>query len=113
MRYRGYGLPIAEIVSEGNIGLMQAVKRFDPDRGVRLATHAMWWIRASIQEYILRSWSLVKIAASVSQVRIKKPRPLRSVALRVVRLGVLLLKLLLLVRAAQQEHTAKPGDIHP
>jgi RNA polymerase sigma-32 factor len=71
MRYRGYGLPIAEIVSEGNIGLMQAVKRFDPDRGVRLATHAMWWIRASIQEYILRSWSLVKIAASVSQVRIK------------------------------------------
>src|SRR4051794_6474828 len=67
MRYRGYGLPIAEIVSEGNIGLMQAVKRFDPDRGVRLATYAMWWIRATIQEYILRSWSLVKIAASPSQ----------------------------------------------
>jgi RNA polymerase sigma-32 factor len=67
MRYRGYGLPIAEIVSEGNIGLMQAVKRFDPDRGVRLATYAMWWIRATIQEYILRSWSLVKIAASASQ----------------------------------------------
>ena len=67
MRYRGYGLPIAEIVSEGNIGLMQAVRRFDPDRGVRLATYAMWWIRASIQEYILRSWSLVKIAASASQ----------------------------------------------
>jgi RNA polymerase sigma-32 factor len=67
MRYRGYGLPIAEIVSEGNIGLMQAVKRFDPDRGVRLATYAMWWIKASIQEYILRSWSLVKIAASASQ----------------------------------------------
>ncbi|WP_420738228.1 RNA polymerase sigma factor RpoH [Bradyrhizobium japonicum] len=67
MRYRGYGLPIAEIVSEGNIGLMQAVKRFDPDRGVRLATYAMWWIRASIQEYILRSWSLVKIAAGPSQ----------------------------------------------
>jgi len=67
MRYRGYGLPIAEILSEGNIGLMQAVKRFDPDRGVRLATYAMWWIRATIQEYILRSWSLVKIAASASQ----------------------------------------------
>jgi RNA polymerase sigma-32 factor len=67
MRYRGYGLPIAEIVSEGNIGLMQAVKRFDPDRGVRLATYAMWWIRAAIQEYILRSWSLVRIAASSSQ----------------------------------------------
>jgi RNA polymerase sigma-32 factor len=67
MRYRGYGLPISEIVSEGNIGLMQAVKRFDPDRGVRLATYAMWWIRATIQEYILRSWSLVKLAASASQ----------------------------------------------
>src|SRR6266404_8720391 len=67
MRYRGYGLPIAEIVSEGNIGLMQAVKRFDPDQGVRLATYAMWWIRATIQEYILRSWSLVKIAASAGQ----------------------------------------------
>src|SRR6201994_901767 len=67
MRYRGYGLPIAEIVSEGNLGLMQAVKRFDPDRGVRLATYAMWWIRATIQDYILRSWSLVKIAASASQ----------------------------------------------
>jgi RNA polymerase sigma-32 factor len=67
MRYRGYGLPIAEIVSEGNIGLMHAVKRFDPDRGVRLATYAMWWIRANIQEYILRSWSVVKIAASASQ----------------------------------------------
>lgn len=67
MRYRGYGLPIAEIVSEGNIGLMQAVKRFDPDRGVRLATYAMWWIRATIQEYIIRSWSLVKIAASAAQ----------------------------------------------
>jgi RNA polymerase sigma-32 factor len=67
MRYRGYGLPIAEIVSEGNIGLMQAVKRFNPDRGVRLATYAMWWIRATIQEYILRSWSLVKVAASRNQ----------------------------------------------
>jgi len=67
MRYRGYGLPITDLVSEGNIGLMQAVKRFDPDRGVRLATYAMWWIRATIQEYVLRSWSLVKIAASASQ----------------------------------------------
>src|SRR6187399_2047716 len=67
MRYRGYGLPISEIVSEGNVGLMQAVKRFDLDRGVRLATYAMWWIRASIQEYVLQSWSLVKIAASASQ----------------------------------------------
>jgi RNA polymerase sigma-32 factor len=67
MRYRGYGLPIADIVSEGNIGLMQAVKRFDPDRGVRLATYAMWWIKATIQEYVLRSWSLVKMTASASQ----------------------------------------------
>jgi RNA polymerase sigma-32 factor len=67
MRYRGYGLPIGDIVSEGNIGLMQAVKRFDPDRGVRLATYAMWWIKASIQEYILRSWSLVRIGASATQ----------------------------------------------
>ena len=67
MRYRGYGLPIADIVSEGNVGLMQAVKRFDPDRGVRLATYAMWWIRATIQEYVLRSWSLVKIAANATQ----------------------------------------------
>jgi len=70
MRYRGYGLPIADIVSEGNIGLMQAVKRFDPDRGVRLATYAMWWIRATIQDYVLRSWSLVKMAASASQKRL-------------------------------------------
>jgi RNA polymerase sigma-32 factor len=67
MRYRGYGLPIADIVSEGNVGLMQAVKRFDPDRGVRLATYAMWWIRATIQDYVLRSWSLVKIAANAAQ----------------------------------------------
>ena len=67
MRYRDYGLPIADIVSEGNVGLMQAVKRFDPDRGVRLATYAMWWIRATIQEYVLRSWSLVKIAANATQ----------------------------------------------
>src|SRR4029077_8253704 len=70
MRYRGYGLPIADLVSEGNIGLMQAVKRFDPDRGVRLATYAMWWIKATIQEYVLRSWSLVKISANHSQKRL-------------------------------------------
>ena len=67
MGYRGYGLPIGEIVSEGNVGLMQAVKRFEPERGFRLATYAMWWIRASIQEYILRSWSLVKMGTSFSQ----------------------------------------------
>ena len=62
MGYRGYGLPISEVVSEGNVGLMQAVKRFEPEKGFRLATYAMWWIKASIQEYILRSWSLVKWA---------------------------------------------------
>ncbi|MBL9098444.1 MAG: RNA polymerase sigma factor RpoH [Alphaproteobacteria bacterium] len=67
MGYRGYGLPLAEIVSEGNVGLMQAVKRFDPERGFRLATYAMWWIKASIQEYILRSWSLVKIGTTAAQ----------------------------------------------
>ncbi len=67
MGYRGYGLPIGEIVSEGNVGLMHAVKRFEPDRGFRLATYAMWWIRASIQEYILRSWSLVKMGTTASQ----------------------------------------------
>ncbi len=67
MGYRGYGLPVAELISEGNIGMMQAVKRFDPDRGFRLATYAMWWIRASIQEYILRSWSLVKIGTTAAQ----------------------------------------------
>jgi len=67
MGYRGYGLPIGELISEGNIGMMQAVKRFDPDRGFRLATYAMWWIRASIQEYILRSWSLVKIGTTAAQ----------------------------------------------
>jgi alternative sigma factor RpoH len=67
MRYRGYGLPIADIISEGNVGLMQAVKRFEPDRGFRLATYAMWWIKASIQEYVLRSWSLVKIGTSAAQ----------------------------------------------
>src|SRR5512147_2593543 len=67
MGYRGYGLPISEIISEGNVGLMQAVKRFDPDRGFRLATYAMWWIRAAIQEYILHSWSLVKIGTTSAQ----------------------------------------------
>ena len=67
MGYRGYGLPIGEVVSEGNVGLMQAVKRFDPERGFRLATYAMWWIRASIQEYILRSWSLVKMGTTAAQ----------------------------------------------
>jgi RNA polymerase sigma-32 factor len=67
MGYRGYGLPIAEVVSEGNVGLMQAVKKFDPDKGFRLATYAMWWIRASIQEYILRSWSLVKMGTTAAQ----------------------------------------------
>ncbi|WP_073954224.1 RNA polymerase sigma factor RpoH [Thalassospira sp. TSL5-1] len=67
MSYRGYGLPINELISEGNIGLLQAVKRFDPDKGFRLATYAMWWIRAAIQEYILHSWSLVKIGTTASQ----------------------------------------------
>jgi RNA polymerase sigma-32 factor len=67
MGYRGYGLPIGEVISEGNVGLMQAVKKFEPDKGVRLATYAMWWIRASIQEYILRSWSLVKMGTTASQ----------------------------------------------
>src|ERR1041385_1328637 len=67
MGYRGYGLPVSEIVAEGNVGLMQAVKRFEPDKGFRLATYAMWWIRASIQEYILRSWSLVKMGAPAAQ----------------------------------------------
>ena len=67
MGYRGYGLPVSEIVAEGNVGLMQAVKRFDPERGFRLATYAMWWIRASIQEFILRSWSLVKIGTTSDQ----------------------------------------------
>jgi RNA polymerase sigma-32 factor len=67
MGYRGYGLPVAELISEGNVGMMQAVKRFDPDRGFRLATYAMWWIRASIQEYILHSWSLVKMGTTAAQ----------------------------------------------
>src|SRR5262252_123921 len=67
MGYRGYGLPISEVISEGNVGLMQAVKRFDPDRGFRLATYAMWWIKAAIQGYILRSWSLVKMGTTANQ----------------------------------------------
>ena len=67
MGYRGYGLPMAEVISEGNVGLMQSVKKFDPDKGFRLATYAMWWIRASIQEYILRSWSLVKLGTTAAQ----------------------------------------------
>src|SRR5262247_2394372 len=67
MGYRGYGLPISEVVSEGNVGLMQAVKRFEPDKGFRLATYAMWWIKAAIQEYILHSWSLVKMGTTAAQ----------------------------------------------
>ena len=67
MGYRGYGLPLGDLISEGNVGIMQAVKRFDPDRGFRLATYAMWWIRAAIQEYILRSWSLVKMGTTAAQ----------------------------------------------
>ena len=67
MGYRGYGLPVGEMVSEGNIGLMHAVKKFEPEKGFRLATYAMWWIKASIQEYILRSWSLVKMGTTTAQ----------------------------------------------
>jgi RNA polymerase sigma-32 factor len=67
MGYRGYGLPISEVISEGNVGLMQAVKRFEPEKGFRLATYAMWWIKAAIQEYILRSWSLVKMGTTANQ----------------------------------------------
>jgi RNA polymerase sigma-32 factor len=78
MGYRGYGLPIGEVISEGNVGLMQAVKKFDPDKGFRLATYAMWWIRASIQEYILRSWSLVKMGTTAAQKKLffnlRRPR---------------------------------------
>ncbi len=70
MGYRGYGLPIGEVISEGNVGLMQAVKKFDPDKGFRLATYAMWWIKASIQEYVLRSWSLVKMGTTANQKRL-------------------------------------------
>src|SRR5947208_7783806 len=68
--YRGYGLPISELISEGNVGLMQAVKRFEPEKGFRLATYAMWWIKAAIQEYILRSWSLVKMGTTINQKRL-------------------------------------------
>src|SRR4030088_2807322 len=67
MGYRGYGLPISEVISEGNVGLMQAVKRFEPEKGFRFATYAMWWIKAPIQEYILRSWSLVKLGTTANQ----------------------------------------------
>jgi RNA polymerase sigma-32 factor len=67
MGYRGYGLPVNEMISEGNVGLMRAVKKFEPEKGFRLATYAMWWIRASIQEYILRSWSLVKMGTTTAQ----------------------------------------------
>ena len=67
MGYKGYGLPVNEMISEGNVGLMQAVKKFEPEKGFRLATYAMWWIKASIQEYILRSWSLVKIGTTTAQ----------------------------------------------
>ena len=67
MGYKGYGLPVSELISEGNIGLMQAVKKFDPDKGFRLATYAMWWIKAGIQEYVLRSWSLVKMGTTAAQ----------------------------------------------
>ena len=70
MGYRGYGLPMSEVISEGNVGLMQAVKKFDPERGFRLATYAMWWIKASIQEYVLRSWSLVKMGTTANQKRL-------------------------------------------
>ena len=70
MGYRGYGLPVSELISEGNIGLMQAVKRFDPEKGFRLSTYAMWWIRAAIQEFVLRSWSLVKVGTSATQKRL-------------------------------------------
>src|SRR3979490_6694 len=70
MGYRGYGLPISEMISEANVGLMQAVKRFEPDRGFRLTTYAMWWIKAAIQEYILRSWSLVKMGTTVNQKKV-------------------------------------------
>ncbi|OYX36435.1 MAG: RNA polymerase factor sigma-32 [Caulobacterales bacterium 32-69-10] len=91
MGYRGYGLPIGEVVSEGNVGLMQAVKKFEPDKGFRLATYAMWWIRASIQEYILRSWSLVKMGTTAAQK-----------------------KLFFNLRKAKSEISAlEEGDLHP
>src|SRR6202451_2930803 len=91
MGYRGYGLPIGEVISEGNVGLMQAVKRFEPDKGFKLATYAMWWIRASIQEYILRSWSLVKMGTTAAQK-----------------------KLFFNLRKAKSEISAlEEGDLHP
>ena len=91
MGYRGYGLPIGEVISEGNVGLMQAVKKFEPDKGFRLATYAMWWIRASIQEYILRSWSLVKMGTTAAQK-----------------------KLFFNLRKAKSEISAlQEGDLHP
>src|ERR1700683_237546 len=91
MGYRGYGLPIAEIVSEGNVGLMQALNRFEPERGFRFSTYAIWWIRASIQDYILRSWSLVKIGTTTSQK-----------------------KLFFKLRAAKSKIAAlESGDLHP
>ena len=71
MGYKGYGLPVSEMISEGNVGLMQAVKKFKPEKGFRLATYAMWWIKASIQEYILRSWSLVKIGTTTAQKKLR------------------------------------------
>ena len=73
MGYKGYGLPVNEMISEGNVGLMQAVKKFEPEKGFRLATYAMWWIRASIQEYVLRSWSLVKIGTTTAQKKLFLP----------------------------------------
>jgi len=91
MGYRGYGLPIGEVISEGNVGLMQAVKRFDPDKGFRLATYAMWWIRASIQEYILRSWSLVKMGTTAAQKKL----------------------FFNLRRAKSQLRALEEGDLHP
>jgi RNA polymerase sigma-32 factor len=91
MGYRGYGLPIGEVISEGNVGLMQAVKKFEPEKGFRLATYAMWWIRASIQEYILRSWSLVKMGTTAAQK-----------------------KLFFNLRKAKSEISAlEEGDLHP
>jgi RNA polymerase sigma-32 factor len=85
MRYRGYGRPLSEMVSEGNIGLLQAVKRFDPERGFRLATYAMWWIRASIQEYVVRSWSLVRIGTTANQKKLFFN--LRKARARIVAIG--------------------------
>src|SRR5216684_7828726 len=91
MNYRGYGLPVSEIISEGNVGLLQALDRFEPDRGFRFSTYAVWWIRAAIQDYILRSWSLVKIGTTASQK-----------------------KLFFKLRSAQRKISAfEKGDLHP